>query len=634
MKREKPRSIRDYVKNLSRTKSVLSWINKEITSLESKKKLKIVILTYFLLITLLLISPLAIGNVFNGLVDHDLKKIAISILIFGVCLQTQKIIERKMAKSREFILGDHWRNLDKRLTELFLGKSSGQIIQESALSVSTIDKGRWKLIDLQNLLFFEGIYIIIQLSLSLLLLLFLSFQAGLAMLGTVFVYVGYSIYLNFYVMRVCTPIDKSMRKLNRRRIERLEKAVRVQISSQEKREVAEMTEWFDEEILKDRKFWFWYIEQSTWRSLVNIILFVGVISYGVYLVWHGIWQIGLLYPLYSWTGRITENIWQLGYIEHRINWDLPSVASMIEALSIEPDIKDPIDCVPASSVAVPVIFQEVSHSYPNTEKICEDDDDIENGGELVASEFEEDQSHTLKKVSFTIEAGEKVALLGSTGTGKTTIMRLLLRFMDPTIGIISVDGIDLKKISVDSWRKCVGYIPQHPEVFDGTLRENLTYRLTETDRKSMTDEGLWQLMRMLEIDFGKRLTNGLDTKVGKHGLKLSGGQAQRLMIGAAVIGKPWFMVIDEATSHLDSTTEKKVQEGLAQILTQDTSALIVAHRLSTVRHLCTKFVVLKPSESVQNGDSQIEAIASSFEELYKVSPTFRTLADDQEIKIL
>lgn len=634
MKREKPRSIRDYIKNLSRTRSVLSWINKEITSAESRNKLKVVILTYFLLISLLLISPLMIGNVFNGLVERDIKKIAFSIFVFGLCLQTQKIIERKMAKSREFILGDNWRNLDKRLTELFLSKSSGQIIQESALSVSTIDKGRWKLIDLQGLLFFEGIYIVIQLSLSLILLLLLSLQAGLAMLSTVFVYIGYSVYLNFHVMRVCTPIDKSMRKLNRRRIERLEKAVRVQISSQEKREVAEMTEWFDGEIQKDRQFWFWYIEQSTWRSLVNIILFVGVISYGAYLVWHGIWQIGLLYPLYSWTGRITENVWQLGYIEHRINWDLPSVASMIEALSIEPDIKDPIDCIPASPVAVPISFQSVSHSYPNKEKISEDEDEIEDKSEPVNNEFEEDESHTLKKINFVIEAGEKVALLGSTGAGKTTIMRLLLRFMDPTVGTISVGKIDLKNISLDSWRKCVGYIPQHPEVFDGTLRENLTYRLTDEKQQSMTDEDLWQLMRMLEIDFGKRLSNGLDTKVGKHGLKLSGGQAQRLMIGAAVIGKPWFMVIDEATSHLDSTTEKKVQAGLTKILTQDTSALIVAHRLSTVRHLCTKFVVLKPSESVQNGDSQIEAIASSFEELYKISPTFRTLADDQEIKIL
>ena len=180
--------------------------------------------------------------------------------------------------------------------------------------------------------------------------------------------------------------------------------------------------------------------------------------------------------------------------------------------------------------------------------------------------------------------------------------------------------------------RCTGYIAQNPDVFDGTIRENLCYRVLGSDQVP-ADPDLWELMRGLEIDFGKRLDKGLETKVGKHGLKLSGGQAQRLMIGAAVIGNPWFMVIDEATSSLDSTTERKVQRGLTKILSGNTSALIVAHRLSTVRHLCTKFVVLKPALEVRNGDSQVEAVGSSFEELYMTSPTFRQLADDQEIKI-
>jgi ABC-type multidrug transport system fused ATPase/permease subunit len=212
-------------------------------------------------------------------------------------------------------------------------------------------------------------------------------------------------------------------------------------------------------------------------------------------------------------------------------------------------------------------------------------------------------------------------------------MRLLLRFMDPMSGDITIGGKNLRDISRYSWMRSIGYIAQHPEVFDGTVRENLTYRLSEEERRAFSDEALWSLMRSLEIDFGQRLENGLETRVGKHGLRLSGGQAQRLMIGAAVIGKPWFMVIDEATSSLDSTTERKVQRGLEKILSGNTSALIVAHRLSTVRHLCSKFVVLKPSSSVRNGDSQVEAVGYSFEELYQTSPTFRELADDQEVQI-
>ena len=141
-------------------------------------------------------------------------------------------------------------------------------------------------------------------------------------------------------------------------------------------------------------------------------------------------------------------------------------------------------------------------------------------------------------------------------------------------------------------------------------------------------------MRKLKIDFGDRLTDGLDTRVGRHGIELSGGEQQRLMIGAAAMRKPIFMVVDEATASLDATTEKAVQKGLEEVLGDDMSALIITHRLSTVRRLCTKFFVLRDAEGLAPGESSLEASASSFEELYEISPTFRLLADDQGVVIL
>ncbi|HSD12433.1 MAG TPA: ATP-binding cassette domain-containing protein, partial [Patescibacteria group bacterium] len=191
----------------------------------------------------------------------------------------------------------------------------------------------------------------------------------------------------------------------------------------------------------------------------------------------------------------------------------------------------------------------------------------------------------------------------------------------------------LRAVALASWTRLVGYIPQQAQVLDGTLRYNLLYGLPEKERGAVTDEELWDVMRKLQIDFGERLTEGLDTVVGRRGIKLSGGQAQRLMIGAAVLKRPRFMIIDEATSSLDSTTEKAVQEGLAKVLPKETSALIITHRLSTVRSLCTKFIVLRTAEAVADGTPQVEAVAGSFEELYAVSPTFRRLADDQGVHV-
>jgi ABC-type bacteriocin/lantibiotic exporter with double-glycine peptidase domain len=136
-------------------------------------------------------------------------------------------------------------------------------------------------------------------------------------------------------------------------------------------------------------------------------------------------------------------------------------------------------------------------------------------------------------------------------------------------------------------------------------------------------------MRMLQIDFGDRLVDGLDTRIGFNGIKLSGGQNQRLMIGAAALKEPRFMIIDEATSSLDATTERLVQDGLARVL-HNCGALIVTHRLNTVRRICDRFILLDRDEG---SGGTIHAVADSFEALADISPAFRNLAMDQGIEL-
>jgi ATP-binding cassette subfamily B protein len=309
-------------------------------------------------------------------------------------------------------------------------------------------------------------------------------------------------------------------------------------------------------------------------------------------------------------------------LERQFNYNMPSIRSMIDALSIPPDIVSKPDAIVlATSEPLTIAFDGITHAYPL--------DDEENGddGNCTPS------SAVLKNVNFTIAPGEKVALIGPSGAGKTTLMKLLLRFMDPGIGSIRVNGHDLRDIDLGSWMRTVSYIPQHAQILDGTIRYNLTYALTPEIALLWNDGRLWELMRNLCINFSGRLTKGLETVVGERGIKLSGGQAQRVMIGAAAIQKPPFMIIDEATSHLDSSTERAVHEGLKKVLATDVGALIIAHRLSTVEDLCDRFVVLRDPSEISDDESQIEAIASSFRELYRVSPTFKRLADDQHLVV-
>lgn len=567
------------------------------------------------------VQPIVVSFIFNGLTTHNGAMVKWAIGIFFLFLLLQKVVSRFHESAREWVISIHSGKIDERITEMFFEKSIGQHIHEgNTLSISNIEKGRHRAIDIQNNLLFEGADTIIQLSMAFVGLCILNWVAGCIMGGIILVYIVWSLYLNFRVTRACAPIDRDMRRLNRRRVERWERIERVKMSCKEETEIKEMSAIYDEISDRDRTFWLWFIKIANVRSMINIVGLTAIMAWGSWLVWTGKWNIGLLYPLFTWSNRVSENIWRFGALEHNINWNMPAIKSMIEALELPAttqDVQNAKNIDPNTPHAVE--FVDVSHTYP---------------AEAKKNVDLEDMPPAIVKVNLTIGIGERVALLGQSGAGKTTVMRKLLRFDDPTAGTILVDGVDLKQIAQQSWRRGIGYIPQQAQVFDGSIRYNLTYSLTKEEKASLTDEYLWKLMKLLQIDFKDRLTDGLDTIVGKNGIKLSGGQAQRLMIGSAVVKRPWLLVVDEATSSLDSTTERKVQDGLAAVLSgTTTSTLIVAHRLSSVRHLCTKFIVLKPVSEVVNGDSQVEAVASSFEELYSISPTFRRLADDQGIKI-
>jgi ATP-binding cassette subfamily B protein len=446
---------------------------------------------------------------------------------------------------------------------------------------------------------------------------------GVILSASIALYMLYLLYLNQKVLEVCTPIEIGWRALKRYRVERMKNVERVKTSAKEDVELGIMDDRFGSLIKRDLSFWLWYIRQTFWRGMILIVGLTAVLVYGINQVWIGHWLIGALVPLVMWSLEIVNNMWRVGHIERQLNWYMPSIRHMIEAISIPPAIVSKTDAIVLDgNEPVEVMFDNVTHSYP-----LDGDDNGETSNAVRPSPV-------LKNVNFTVKPGEIVALIGPSGAGKTTLMKLLLRFMDPEHGAIRVNGHDLRDVRLDSWMGKTAYIPQFGQILDGTIRYNLTYGLSPEECAKWTDDRLWELMRKLRIDFGERLTQGLETVVGERGMKLSGGQAQRVMIGAAAIQRPPFMIVDEATSHLDSSTERDVHDGLAEVLSGNVGALIIAHRLSTVRDLCHRFVVLRNSEEVRNGDSQVEAIADSFEELYTISPTFRQLADDQHVPVL
>lgn len=212
----------------------------------------------------------------------------------------------------------------------------------------------------------------------------------------------------------------------------------------------------------------------------------------------------------------------------------------------------------------------------------------------VRFEYDE-KTHVLNGLDLTVEAGETIALVGESGAGKSTVLNIVIGFNTPTEGQVLIDGQDITTLDLHSYRKHLAVVPQTSILFNGTIRDNITYGMP-----SVTEQQLWDAIEAANLaELIHSLPDGLDTMVGEHGGKLSGGQRQRISIARAIIRNPQVIVFDEATSALDSISEKQIQAAINN-LTRDRTTFIVAHRLSTIRD-ADKIAVLQDGRCVEYG---------------------------------
>ncbi len=244
---------------------------------------------------------------------------------------------------------------------------------------------------------------------------------------------------------------------------------------------------------------------------------------------------------------------------------------MVTTLAETIEITDPSHPLPESISKGEVAFHSVDFTH-------------EENNEPLFSDF-----------SLTIPSGQRIGLVGHSGSGKTSLTRLLLRFSDLDAGAITIDGLDISKLAQADLHRAISYVPQEPLLFHRTLRENIAY-----GKPDATDEEIAAAAHHARADeFTAHLPEGYDTIVGERGVKLSGGQRQRIAIARAILKDAPILVLDEATSALDSESEKLIQESLEDLM-RDRTSLVIAHRLSTIAKL-DRIIVLDHGKIVEDG---------------------------------
>ncbi|MGW1409260.1 ABC transporter ATP-binding protein [Streptomyces sp. NPDC002403] len=285
---------------------------------------------------------------------------------------------------------------------------------------------------------------------------------------------------------------------------------------------------------------------------------------------------------------------------------LVSFERVFEVLDLEPLIDQKPDARTVPDGPVSVEFDQVRFGYPSADKVSlaslEDvaSLDTRGGGEV------------LRGVSFRAEPGQTVALVGSSGAGKSTIAQLLPRLYDTDEGAVRIGGIDVRDLTADTLRDTLGMVTQDGHLFHESVRANLLLA-----RPGAAEEDLWDALRRARLDgLVASLPDGLDTVVGERGYRLSGGERQRLTIARLLLARQRVVILDEATAHLDNTSEAAVQEALTEALAGRT-AVVIAHRLSTVR-TADLILVVEDGRIVQRGThDELLAAGGRYEELYR-----------------
>lgn len=465
-------------------------------------------------------------------------------------------------KTRENLSRQVYKHLESLSLSYFENNSTGKIKER-------VDKGVWDLVDIISDVFMDILPQAIFVIAAAAILMSVNLAFGAILLFSIPLFVLISIKFSPQLIKIQDDFRDSNEKLSGITTESIINIKTIKSYATEEHHFKKFAKQLRDSIVKDIKYVVRRIIMNTYRLIIMDFAQIAIIGLGVYWTLTGHITLGTFTLAWQYTNRSMQPLWYITRLIDNIQRKMRSVKRVFELIDTTPEVVDAPNAKKLRLNGGSISFQNVTFSY--------------------------NEHEVIKKLNMVIPAGKVLAIVGKSGSGKSTLVKLLSRFYETKIGTISIDGVDINKVTQKSLRENIGVVLQDSILFNDTAANNISY-----SRQSAKIPEIIKASKAANAhDFIMKLPEGYKTTVGERGVKLSGGEQQRINIARAILKNPPILVLDEATSSLDSESEQLIQTALWKLIKGRTT-IIIAHRLSTVMK-ADLIVVMDKGKIVEQG---------------------------------